>query len=98
MSQAEFIYNGNVTVIQFNKNEKMKDIIKKYSIKTQQKNLDKIIFLYGGNQINMKFLELTFDEIASNEDKIRKKMSILVSDEEEKNITKLQKPKNIICP
>ena len=98
MSQVEFICNDQITIIQCNENEKMKDIIKKYAIKTQQ-NLDKVIFLYGGNQTNIDFLELTFDEVASSEDKIRKKMSILVNKEEEnEDFTNLQKSKNIICP
>ena len=96
MSQVEFFWNGERTIIQCDQNEKMEEIIKKYLTKLE-KTADKINFLYGGGLLDLK---LTFEEIASTEDKRRKRMCILVNGEEDENEDFLnsQKSKNIICP
>ena len=98
MAEVIFNYNGNLTTIQCNKEEKMKEIFNKYIIKTQiDKNL--IYFIYSGNNnINE---ELKFEEIANNEDKIRNKMNIIVNDNNnniDKNNISIKKSKDIICP
>ena len=102
MSQVEFQYNGNKTIIQCNENEKIKEIYKKFTTKTQieQKN---IYFLYDGKTDNDINEELTFIEMANSIDKERKKMIILVNNinemENEKILNKsIIKSKNIICP
>ena len=96
MCEVEFNHNGNIIIIQGNKTEKMKEIIKRFLSKI---NLDRntINFIYAGNtNIND---ELTFEETANQTDKIRNKMNILVNDiilNKEKEIIK--KSKNVICP
>ena len=97
MAEVIFNYDGNKITIQYNSNEKLKDIIKRYIIKTDKKK-DDIYFLYGGSQINE---DLTFEEHASSEDKKRNKMSILVFDRidnDESKSNKLKKSNNLICP
>ena len=96
MAEIIFNYNGNLTKIQCNKEEKMKEIFNKFIIKTQiDKNL--IYFIYSGNNnINE---ELKFEEIANQEDKIRNKMNIIVNDNNiDKNNISIKKSKDIICP
>ena len=96
MSQVVFTYRGIPTLIQCNLNEKMKVIIKKFENLTNISN-NNIFYSYDGKVgINE---ELTFEEITNKEDKIRKKMNILVYDTkmgvEQKDLIK---SKNIICP
>ena len=43
MSQAEFNYNGTITIIQCNKDEKMREISKRFITKAQ---IDKIQFIF----------------------------------------------------
>ena len=96
MALVEFNYNGIITTIECNFKEKMKDIFQKFSDKV--KTLDKNIFyLYDGKvRINE---ELTFEEIANLEDKKRKKMKIIVFENElELQKENKIKSKNIICP
>ena len=63
----------------------MKDICQRYSSKVQ-KNINALIFLYGGNQLN---LELTFDEQVTSIDRSKNEMNILVYKNE---------IDNLICP
>ena len=98
MTQVEFSYNGVSTIVQCNLNEKMKDIFQKFKEKAQVGNKN-IFYSYDGKtEINK---ELTFEEVASPEDKTKNKMNIIVlenkleSDLEKKVIIK---SKNIICP
>ena len=98
MTQVEFSYNGVSTKVQCNLNEKMKDIFQKFKEKAQVGNKN-IFYSYDGKtEINK---ELTFEEVASPEDKTKNKMNIIVlenkleSDLEKKVIIK---SKNIICP
>ena len=65
MAEIVFIYEGSPINIQCNKNEKMKDICIKLGNKINL-NLNSLIFLYGGNQLN---LDKTFNEI-TKENKI----------------------------
>ena len=96
MTEVEFILNGQSTNIQCNTNEKMEDIIKKYGTKTLI-NLNELNFIYKGDRLQ---IDSTFEEVASNIDKERKKMSILVISGEEDNEQNLnaKKSKYIICP
>ena len=99
MVEVIFNYKGIETVILSNINDKMKDIINnKYISKSENINKN-IYFLYNGDNINK---ELTFDQQANEIDIKRKKMNILVYDEEKeennKNIGNIIKSKEIICP
>ena len=72
----------------------MKDIIKKFTLKLG-KDLNNVNFLYNGNQLN---IELTIEQLASNVDKERKTLTILVNEEKINITSNLKKSKNIICP
>ena len=69
-----FTLDGCDVTIQCSEEEKMKDICQKYSTKVQ-KNMNSLIFLYGGNQLN---LELSFKEQANSMDQNIKEMKVLV--------------------
>jgi len=76
-----FNYEGNKIAIQYNEDEKIKDIIDRFLIKinTNKENKitnDKLVYLYNGNEINK---ELTFKEQANEIDKERKKINLLVN-------------------
>ena len=76
MSEAKVIFNFedvNMT-IQCIKEERMKDIWQKYGTKIQR-NINTLLFLYGGNQLNFN---LSFEEQASSIDKSNKEMKVLV--------------------
>ena len=94
MAQVEFLLDNIKTIIQCNENEKMKDIIKKFTLKLG-KDLNNVNFLYNGNQLN---IELTIEQLASNLDKERKTLTILVNEEKINITSNLKKSKNIICP
>ena len=76
MIEAKVIFNfeGIDVTMQCSKNEKMKDICQKYVNKID-KNINSLIFLYGGNQLNFN---LNFTEQANMIDKERNAMKILV--------------------
>ena len=93
MASIEFIYNGNNIVIQCDINDRMKEIINKYILKS---SIDKnsVIFLYSGNIIDE---ELKLSEIIEK-DKIDK-IAILVNSLDDINNNKsIIKSKFIICP
>ena len=98
MAEVQFIYNGVNTTIQCQLNEKMKDICRKFKDKENLNNLN-LHYSYSGNLgING---ELNFEEIANREDKLRKKMSIIVFDnliDIKEQETDIIKSKYIICP
>ena len=99
MSQVEFIYNGEKTIIQCQSNEIMKDICQKFRNKI---NLDKnkAIFYSYNAKIGINE-ELKFEETANSTDRKRKKMSILVYVTEmqlNKKERDIIKSKNTICP
>ena len=70
MSEVIFIYNGINTIIQCNLNEKIKDISKRFKDKANLNNKN-INYTYNGKLVLNE--ELTFEELANTEDKIRKK-------------------------
>ena len=76
MTEAKVIFNfeGVDVTIQCSKEEPMKDICQKYVNKID-KNINSLIFLYGGNQLNFN---LNFNQQANSLDKERNIMKILV--------------------
>ena len=80
-AKVTFIYDCNNMIIQCKKEERMKDICQRYSTKLGI-NLNLLVFLYGGQQINT---QLTFNEISPNENDI--KIIVIKSEQDE-----------LICP
>ena len=76
MTRAKVIFNfeGIDVTIQCSTEESMKDICQRYSNKID-KNINSLIFLYGGNQLNF---QLKFKDQASIIDKERNEMKVLV--------------------
>ena len=76
MSEAKIIFNleGTNLIIQCNQEDKIIDICKKYAIKINN-NINSLIFLYGGNQMNM---ELKFKEQINSIDRNNNEMKVLV--------------------
>ena len=96
MAEVIFDYESLYINIQCNINDKMKDIINKFLIKIENKDQNILYYLYNGSRINE---ELTFNEQANDFDKNRKKMNILVTnDEENKSENKKIVSNDIICP
>ena len=97
MAEVEFTYNGLNAKIQCQLNQKMKDICQKFKDKENINN-NNIFYSYDGKLIINE--ELKFEEIANGEDKIRKKMNILVFDDSLIDIKEsdIIKSKYIICP
>ena len=93
MTSIKFIQNGYDTIIQCNKEDKMKDIINNYVIKADKdKNL--LLFLYSGKTIDE---ELKLSEIVSKEE-IDKIQTILVCSKDNIDNKTIIKSKYIICP
>ena len=95
MAEAIFNYKGFNTIIQCKENDKLKDIIDEFLTKIKYKE-NNLYYLYNGTKIDSK---LTFIEQANDIDKKRKKMNIVVTqNEEDKNLIKEIASKDIICP
>ena len=71
---VKFIFEGREMMVKCNKDEKLKNICERYSIKLGI-NQNLLVFLYEGKQINS---ELCFESQASTMDKSNKEMNILV--------------------
>ena len=98
MVDAEFIYNGNITKIQCNLKDKLKDISIKLGTKIEKDNLNLFLFLYKGNAIDQ---EKTLEEIIDENDKKLNKISIFVADlesEETEEENNTLRSREIICP
>ena len=93
MVSVEFIDDGFKTIIQCKENDKLEDIIQRYSLKIE-KDIKEMIFLYSGNIIDKN---KTFNELANSEDKQRKIMSIIIYNQSSEN-NNLKQSKYIICP
>ena len=74
MLKVNFVFGGIEIIIQCKKDEKMKDICQRYVNKIE-KNINSLIFLYGGKQLNFN---LSFSEQANSIDKERNEMKVLV--------------------
>ena len=93
MEQVVFLYQSTSILIQCNINEKMKDIINKYIIKTGI-DINSVYFLYSGNKINE---ELILKEIIGKNEVNKIKILVdTIKKQEEKDI--IIKSNNIICP
>jgi len=94
MAEIIFSFQNQITIIQCKQEDPMKDICIKFANKIMR-NADDLIFMYGGEKIN---LNSKFMEIASEEDKKLKKMKT-TSDLKE-NIKKFEPiiSNEIICP
>ena len=97
MAEVIFKYNGVGVIIQCKIEDKFKDICEKFCIKSQ-KNINDLIFIYGGEVINMN---LDFNKVANQIDKQNLKMIILVYNKNTgiiKENERIIKSKDIICP
>ena len=95
--EIEFTYNCAPFIIQCRKEVKMKDIYKSFKFKAKAEG-KQLIYLYNGR--NLENDELTFNDIASQIDKNRNKMNILVIEGEGQlpHHDNIIKSKKIICP
>ena len=98
MAKVIFKFNGTETLIQCQIEDKMKDICQKFSIKIQI-NIDKLMFIYGGDIIN---LDMKYEEIVNRIDKQNLRMNILVYENNDINMInekeRIIKSKDVICP
>ena len=93
MAEAIFNYNGVNTVIQCNLEEKMKDIMNKFSNKIQ-KDLNSLNFIYDADKLKE---DLKFKDLIRNSN--INKINILVYSINEFNENKsIIKSTDIICP
>ena len=96
MTSINFNYNSQNTIIQCDENDNIKKIFEKFCNKTGT-NIDSLYFLYDG-KINTDS-NLSVSQLANNEDKIRKNMTILVKElndiEEDPSIVESSEA---ICP
>ena len=76
MDKAKVVFSldGDIVTIQCLKKDKMRDICQKYSTKVD-KNINSLVFLYGGNLLN---LDLSFERQANSLDNQRNEMKVLV--------------------
>jgi len=91
MASVIFNLDGKEVTIQCSRDEKMKDICNKFATKAMI-NIDSLLFVYGGNQINF---ELTFNDQSNSLDKERNTMNILV-DKKDEEVIKCSKCGEII--
>ena len=97
MSNVIFSFQGNETKIQCQREDKFKDISKRFSTKAQI-NINKIYYIYDGNVINE---ELNFEQISKEEDKERNTINILVGEKDNNSEIKnniIIISTDIICP
>ena len=73
-ANVSFDFEGRIVKIQCSTDDKMKDICQKYANKIQR-NVNSLIFLYGGSNLNF---QLSFKEQTNIIDKERNEMSVLV--------------------
>ena len=69
-----FTFDGRDIEIQCSNDDKMRDVCQKFAVKAET-NINSLIFLYGGNQVNMN---LSLEAQASSIDKKNNEMKILV--------------------
>ena len=97
MANVEIIYGSMRLTMQCKMDDKMKDIIKKFEEKEKIKP-GNIYYSYNGKILNNE--DLTFKQIANEDDKSRKQMTIITYDTtlDIKQKEVIKKSKNIICP
>ena len=96
MVDVVFSYSGRNISIQCSEQDSIRNICNKF-IRKIDNNIDNLIFLYGGKQLN---LDLTFNEQSNYLDKMNKRMSIVVFEAMKSTIIEeeLINSKEIICP
>ena len=97
MAKVIFKYNGLDTIIQCKIDDKLKDICKKFCLKSY-KDINNLTFIYGGEILN---LDLQFNQTANIMDKQNLKMNILVYEKNASIINENKRiinSKDIICP
>ena len=88
MSKVIFNYKGKEEAIECSKDERMKDICQRFSLKSKI-DLNRIYFIYNGNRINE---EVYYNQLINEEDRNKNVMNILVYDEN------IYQSNGIICP
>ena len=78
MTQVDFFYNGSTIRVQCNKSDIVRNILYKFAAKANI-NINSVYLIYAGNIISNQ--NLTLDQIATSDDKVRNKMNILVQDQ-----------------
>ena len=73
-SRIIFTFEGTEVKIQCSKEDKMKDICQKYASKIGR-NINSLVFLYGGNYPNF---QISFKEQANLIDREKNEMNIIV--------------------
>ena len=95
MAEITFIFHGEHIKSLCQKDESMANIVKRSLLKSELE-LTNYYMLYSGNKIQEN---LTFNDLANEEDNKANKMQILVySNDENNEDKKLEKSKDIICP
>ena len=96
MIKVYFCYKGSIFDIPSTKDEKMESIFQKF-ISMAKLSIDSVYFIYSGNSITNK--ELTFDQIANENDKKSNRLNILVNEVSTEPLTSpIVKSKEVICP
>ena len=97
MARLIFFYEGIKEKIYCNANDKMKDIVNKFLTKINKQNeIEKLYILYHWKYINY---DLTFNELANEEDRKKGRIEITVNRKEEiKKERKQFISKDVICP
>ena len=97
MARVIFFYEGIKEKIYCNANDKMKDIVNKFLTKINKQNeIEKLYILYHWKYINY---DLTFNELANEEDRKKGRIEITVNRKEEiKKERKQFISKDVICP
>ena len=99
MAEINFNFKGAFTKMQCNTDDKIKDICKRFALKSEQ-DINDIYFLYDGGMVDLSDEKLTVCELTKSLDKSSKMITILVNKststiiEENHNL----KSKDIICP
>ena len=97
MAKVEFQFNGVNSIIQCNEEQSIYEICNTFISKSHLNEND-VNFVYNGRGIEFDN-NLSFKQIANSNDKERKKMNILVLDNENISNSKIMvRSKNIICP
>ena len=97
----EFIFEGEKIDIQYNGDEKLKDIFQEFS-RMIDRNLNSLFFLYNGKKFDNE--ELIIEELLFGIDDINKTIVILVNEKNDDNDKSNDKKpsfiksKNIMCP
>ena len=95
MAYIEFQYKGTTITIQAKGDEKISEICNKFESKAEVDTTN-LSYLYSGTTL---IPDLTLSQTISNYDKDRKKMMVMVIDNEpQTNVENLIKSPNLICP